>query len=80
MKDSIFGKDLKECETLMVDRKEPKYRGGQLFQWLYEKKCENFNDMTNFSNNLREKLSEDFELNHGTKVRINLILSPVNFN
>ena len=70
MKDSIFGKDLKECETLMVDRKEPKYRGGQLFQWLYEKKCENFNDMTNFSNNLREKLSEDFELNHGRIAQI----------
>jgi len=70
MKENIFGKDLKECETLMVDRKEAKYRGDQLFQWLYEKKSEAINEMTNFSNQLREKLSKDFKLTHGRIAQI----------
>ncbi|MBC3887632.1 23S rRNA (adenine(2503)-C(2))-methyltransferase RlmN [Acetobacterium paludosum] len=70
MKENIFGKDLKECETLMVDRKEAKYRGDQLFQWLYEKRSEAFNEMTNFSNQLREKLSKDFQLTHGRIAQI----------
>ncbi|MBC3795490.1 23S rRNA (adenine(2503)-C(2))-methyltransferase RlmN [Acetobacterium tundrae] len=70
MKENIFGKDLKECETLMVDRKEAKYRGDQLFQWLYEKRSESFNEMTNFSNQLREKLSKDFLLTHGRIAQI----------
>lgn len=65
MKENIFGKDLRECEALMTELGEAKYRGGQLFQWLYEKKCLNFAEMTNFSNNLREKLSNNFQLIHG---------------
>ncbi|MBK5243613.1 MAG: 23S rRNA (adenine(2503)-C(2))-methyltransferase RlmN [Eubacteriaceae bacterium] len=65
MKENIFGKQLKECETLMVEQGEPKYRGGQLFQWLYNKKSEDFSEMTNFSNKLRETLSKNYSLTHG---------------
>ncbi len=49
----------------MLEYGEAKYRGGQLFQWLYEKKATDFSEMTNFSNKLREKLAQDFELVHG---------------
>lgn len=65
MKENIFGKDVNECEALMTDLGEARYRGKQLYQWLYEKKCEKFNDMTNFSSNLREKLSNRYNLIHG---------------
>lgn len=65
MKENIFGKNLIECETLMVEQGEPKYRGEQLFQWLYHKKSEDFSEMTNFSNKLRETLSKNYSLNHG---------------
>lgn len=64
MKENIFGKDINECETLMSDLGEAKYRGRQLYQWLYEKKCEDFKEMTNFSSQLREKLIDSFELTH----------------
>ena len=53
MKENIFGKDINECEALMTDLGEAKYRGKQLYQWLYEKKCEKFSEMTNFSSGLR---------------------------
>ncbi|HEY5557712.1 23S rRNA (adenine(2503)-C(2))-methyltransferase RlmN [Acetobacterium sp.] len=65
MKENIFGKNLIECETLMVEQGEPKYRGEQLFQWLYHKKSEDFSEMTNFANKLRETLSKNYSLNHG---------------
>lgn len=65
MKENIFGKDINECETLMADIGEAKYRGRQLYQWLYEKRCADFKEMTNFSSQLREKLMNNFELTHG---------------
>lgn len=65
MKENIFGKDINECEILMTDLGEPRYRGKQLYQWLYEKRCEEFSEMTNFSSGLREKMSEQYELFHG---------------
>ncbi|KNZ41179.1 23S rRNA (adenine(2503)-C(2))-methyltransferase RlmN [Acetobacterium bakii] len=69
MKENIFGKNLKECETLMVEHGEAKYRGGQLFQWLYQKKSHDFSEMTNFSNKLRENLSQNYTLIHGNIIR-----------
>lgn len=65
MKENIFGKDINECEGLMIDLGEARYRGKQLYQWLYEKRCGKFSEMTNFSSGLREKLSDQYELFHG---------------
>lgn len=65
LKENIFGKDLKECEALMVELGEATYRGAQLFQWLYNKKTDDFNEMTNFSNTLRESLLTRYSLIHG---------------
>ena len=64
MKENIFGKDFYECEALMTDLGEARYRGKQLYQWLYEKKCEKFNEMSNFSSGLRAKLSDRYDLIH----------------
>ncbi len=65
MKENIFGKDINECELLMTGLGEARYRGRQLYQWLYEKKCERFSEMSNFSSGLRERLSNQYELFHG---------------
>jgi 23S rRNA (adenine2503-C2)-methyltransferase len=65
MKENIFGKDINECEVLMTELGEARYRGKQLYQWLYEKRCEKFDEMTNFSSGLRERLSDKYELFHG---------------
>jgi 23S rRNA (adenine2503-C2)-methyltransferase len=36
----------------------PRYRSGQLFQWMYQKGVSDFAEMTNLSKELREKLQE----------------------
>ena len=37
---------------------EKKFRTGQIFSWLHEKKARSFDEMTNLSKELREKLAE----------------------
>ena len=37
---------------------EKKYRAEQIFKWIYQEKACNFDDMTNLSLELRNKLKE----------------------
>jgi 23S rRNA (adenine2503-C2)-methyltransferase len=50
---------------------EPAYRADQVLQWIYEKQAESFDQMTNLSAALRQKLTGSFELNavHALKTR-----------
>ncbi|MGB0979019.1 MAG: 23S rRNA (adenine(2503)-C(2))-methyltransferase RlmN [Croceimicrobium sp.] len=43
---------------------EPKFRAIQVYEWLWQKGAIDFNQMTNLSLSLREKLKEDFVINH----------------
>lgn len=70
MKENIFGKDLLECEDLMIEIGEPKFRGNQLFQWIYKKKANDFEGMSNFSKTLRKSLEESYELLHGEIIKV----------
>lgn len=38
---------------------EPKFRAGQLYQWLHQKRVSSFDEMTNLSAALRQKLTEN---------------------
>lgn len=49
-------------DTLTQDFKLPKFRVGQLEQWLWEKGAESFDQMTSFSKPLRGQLEECFSL------------------
>lgn len=42
---------------------EPVYRADQLYDWLWNKRATSFDDMSNFSKSLREKLKDSFEIN-----------------
>lgn len=42
---------------ILIDLNEQPFRARQIWEWLYRKGCKDFNDMTNLSQNLREKLS-----------------------
>lgn len=47
-----------ELEAFVVeDLKQPRFRTDQLFQWIWQKGCREFSDMTNMGKTLREKLS-----------------------
>ncbi len=50
-----------EIETLLADWGEPKYRAKQVFQWL-SRDIQSFDDMTNLSKSLREKLKAECSL------------------
>ena len=47
-------------EKLVADAGIPKFRAGQLLQWVYEKRAQSFDDMTNLPKDLRAKLAEDY--------------------
>jgi len=43
---------------------EPKFRATQVYEWLWQKGAKDFDQMTNLSLPLREKLKEEFVINH----------------
>jgi 23S rRNA (adenine2503-C2)-methyltransferase len=53
---------LEQITELFKEFKEPAFRAKQLYDWLWNKRAINFDDMTNFSLSLREKLKENFEI------------------
>ena len=61
-KNFIKNVTLKEAEELFSFLNEKSYRAKQLFNWLYEREAESFDDMTNFSKELRHKLNESYAI------------------
>lgn len=43
---------------------EKAFRGKQVYEWLWKKGARSFDDMTNLSKPLRERIVEDFVINH----------------
>lgn len=43
---------------------EPKFRATQVYEWLWQKGAKSFDAMTNLSLDLREKLENEFVINH----------------
>jgi len=43
---------------------EPAFRAKQVYEWLWEKSCTDFEEMSNLSKPLREKLKETFTINN----------------
>ena len=50
---------LNDWQILFANLGEPKFRAGQVCQWIYAKKVFNYHDMSNLSKDLRVKLSEN---------------------
>lgn len=51
-----------ELEEILTEMSEPKFRTKQIFKWLYDG-AETFDDMTNISKTLREKLKYEYSVN-----------------
>ena len=54
--------NLDELEKQFEEMGEKKYRAGQVFQWLYVEKVKGFDEMTNLSLALREKLKQNYTM------------------
>lgn len=59
---SIYDYNYMELESWLVENNEKKFRTKQVFEWLYDKKVNNFLMMSNLSGDLISKLEENFLL------------------
>jgi len=60
MKPFVYDLTLEEWQGWMKANGEPAFRGGQVFDWLYVKRVSSFDEMTNLSKSLRDKLMDQF--------------------
>ncbi|MCF0199814.1 MAG: radical SAM protein, partial [Bacteroidales bacterium] len=60
-KEVLLGKTPDEIQDIVVKLGLPKFTGKQLVDWLYNKRCATFDDMTNLSKSTRALLDEHFE-------------------
>jgi 23S rRNA (adenine2503-C2)-methyltransferase len=56
----IKGMNQEELQSLCVDAGESKFRGGQLFEWMYRHGISSFDSMSNVNKSFREYLSKNF--------------------
>ena len=59
---NIKNYDLDELKQELIDIGEKSFRAEQIFKWLYQEKVKSFDDMTNLSLELREKLKENYTI------------------
>ena len=59
MKKNIKNYTLEELKEQLKLIEEKPFRAEQIFKWLYEQKVESFDEMTNLSLELREKLKQN---------------------
>lgn len=57
----LKGLTLPELKEYFISVGQPKFRGGQVFNWLYNKLETDFNEMSDFPKDLRKWLSENCE-------------------
>ena len=63
---SIKNYNLNELKQVFTELGEKPYRAEQVFKWLYIDKVDSFDEMTNLSIELREKLKQKFEITEYT--------------
>lgn len=61
-KTSIYSLEPDELKTWLSENGEKPFRSDQILQWLYKQRVSSFDDMSNLSKELREKLEEQFTL------------------
>lgn len=54
--------DLNELKEELINIGEKPFRAEQIFKWLYQEKVKSFDDMTNLSLELREKLKKNYSI------------------
>ncbi len=65
----ILSQDFEQLKASLAELGEKNFRAGQIYEWLHQKRVTSFNDMTNISLTLRQKLSEAYEIKSLKAVR-----------
>lgn len=63
MKKDIRSLNLEQLTEELLSIGEKKFRAKQIYSWIHEKLVDSFDEMTNLSKDLREKLKEGYTLN-----------------
>lgn len=59
---NIYGMTLDELEEYFLSIGEKKFKAIQIFEWLYQKKINNFDEITNIKKSVIDRLKIDFSL------------------
>ncbi|WP_232697167.1 23S rRNA (adenine(2503)-C(2))-methyltransferase RlmN [Brevibacillus daliensis] len=59
----IYSLRLEQLKQWLEENGEKSFRAAQIFDWLYVKRVTNFEEMSNLSKSMREKLAEHFRMN-----------------
>jgi len=62
LKESIYSLQPHQLEEWLKENGEKPFRAAQIFDWLYNKRVKTFEEMSNLSKSLRDKLEESFAL------------------
>ena len=57
-KKQLLGLDLNQMEEFLLGLEEPRFRGRQVYKWIYQKECSSFYEMSDLPRSLRKKLDE----------------------
>lgn len=63
MKPSIYSLTRQTMQEWVLEQGEKKFRADQIWEWLYRKRVQSFEEMTNLSKGLIAKLNEQFVVN-----------------
>lgn len=63
MKVNLKNFNLKDLENFVVEKGWEKFRAKQIAKWLYKKKVNSYDEMTDLSKNIRTYLKENTEFN-----------------
>jgi len=66
---NIKDNDLNELKQEFIEMGEKPFRAEQVFKWLYEAKVASFDEMTNLSLELRDKLKQNYEMHNFNVLR-----------
>src|SRR3989440_3339755 len=69
-KQSIHSAVLDEIETYLMTLNERPYRAKQIVDWLYKKRAESFEEMSDLPQALRDRLAQDFSFGNLQTVRV----------
>jgi len=61
-KKHLFGKTLKELDSIITDQSLPAYNAKQIAEWLYFNRASTIDEMTNLSQKTRQNLKEKFDV------------------
>lgn len=62
MKNNVYNLTLKDWEEYFINKNDKKFKGQQVFDWLYRKRVSSFDDMTNIKKEVIDMLKNDFDI------------------